>query len=186
MSFIHIQAGVFARRRLEIPRNSAVRPTSDRVKSSLFAILNPVIEVHPFIDVFSGSGGVAFEALSRGSPHVILIEKNPHMIQSLRINARKLSCSNELTIVHGCALKLLPKIRDTFPDAVYFIDPPYESDLLGSTLRILDHETSGLIITEAHHKKNVDYHPAHLTPFRSERYGETRLVFWRSNSFKEI
>lgn len=187
MSFIQIQAGEFARKRIEIPRNSAVRPTSDRVKTSLFAILEPVIGLRPFVDVFSGSGAVGFEALSRGSPHVILIEKNLHLVQSLRSNARKLNGSSELTIVPGCALKHLPKIRDDNPSALFFVDPPYDSDLMEKVLRILDYETDGWIITESHHKKNVAFSPAQVMPFRSERYGETRLVFWRNKAIiKEI
>mgnify|MGYP001018336769 CR=1 FL=1 len=186
MSFIQIQAGVFARKRIEIPRHSAVRPTSDRVKTSLFAILEPIIEHHPFVDVFSGSGAVGFEALSRGSPHVILIEKNPQLIQSMRANAIKLSCPPELTIIQGCALKHLPKIRNDCPNAVFFIDPPYDSDLTEKILKILDKGIDGWAITESHHKTDLECSLNQLMPFRSERYGETRLVFWRNKAFKEI
>ncbi|MFN3398310.1 MAG: 16S rRNA (guanine(966)-N(2))-methyltransferase RsmD, partial [Sulfurimicrobium sp.] len=128
---VRIIGGVWRSRLLAFPDVPGLRPTPDRVRETLFNWLGQTMEGKICLDLFSGSGALGFEALSRGARRVVMVERDAKVAQALRTNAANLGAENcELVTVD--ALKLLE--RETRRFDVIFVDPPYDSHLLPRVL----------------------------------------------------
>jgi 16S rRNA (guanine(966)-N(2))-methyltransferase RsmD len=118
---MRIIAGRFKGRRLLGPKGDLVRPTSDRLRETLFNVLGPTLEGLRVLDGFSGTGALGLEALSRGAAHVTFIEQDRRMLDVLTKNVRALRAED------ACAI-----IRDDFIRGrwgtfdLVLLDPPYE------------------------------------------------------------
>lgn len=184
-------AGVARGRRLAAP-GAGTRPLSDRVKESLFAIIEPEIRGRAFLDLFAGSGAGGIEALSRGAANAVFVEKQPgalHMIErNLRtaslLGARARIVSKEVLGWLGGA-EAAGAAAGGF--AAILVDPPYDSpDLLRRTLEAIAAAGAGVILATdgvaiaKHFQKDE---PARriglLRSEREERFGDTMLTFYR-------
>jgi 16S rRNA (guanine966-N2)-methyltransferase len=122
---VRIIAGEFRGRRLEAVPGEGTRPMLDRIKESLFSTLQPRLEGARVLDLFAGTGGLGFEALSRGAAGVRLIERHPAALKVLRSNAAQLGVSDRVEIMRGDALdSSLWEVAGSSPDLVFF-DSPY-------------------------------------------------------------
>jgi 16S rRNA (guanine966-N2)-methyltransferase len=122
-------------RRLSFPDQPGLRPTSDRVRETLFNWVAPLIEGARCLDLFAGSGALGFEALSRGAGEVTSIERAPAVACQLRANARILGAAN-LQVYEADALVWLE--RDGKPFDLVFLDPPFAEGLLAPAIERLD------------------------------------------------
>ena len=169
---------------LKAPRGSTTRPTSARVRQTLFDILAPEIPGCRFLDAFAGGGAVGFEALSRGAQSVALVEQDAAAVAAIRENARALSNLGQVEVVRQdvlTALRAFAQAGRGF-DIVY-LDPPYESAVyekvlaqLGSTSLL---EEGGLLAVEHFHKRELPGTIGHLGRTRSVKVGDHRLSFYR-------
>ena len=121
---MRIIAGDWRGRALVAPPGMATRPTTDRVRETLFSML--VSRLGSFeglrvADLFAGSGALGLEALSRGAAEAVFVEREPEAIAAIRANADKLSADTRIRIISGSALKL--PAQGTFD--LVFADPPY-------------------------------------------------------------
>ncbi len=131
---LRIIGGQWRGRKLRFADGEGLRPTTDRVRETLFNWLQPVIGGARCLDLFSGSGALGLEALSRGADKVIFIERNPKAITALKENLKLLQAGN--TEVHqGDALAWLRGASSTFD--VVFLDPPFRQELLAPALKLL-------------------------------------------------
>jgi 16S rRNA (guanine966-N2)-methyltransferase len=103
---LRIIAGELKGRRIRVPAGD-VRPTPDRAREALFAILGDSVHGSRVLDAFSGSGALGFEALSRGARSVLFVESDPHVLATLRENARALAVEGRCSSVRGAALETL-------------------------------------------------------------------------------
>jgi len=122
-------------RRLSFPDQPGKRPTSDRVRETLFNWVAPLIEGARCLDLFAGSGALGFEALSRGAGAVVMVERAATVARQLRANAERLGASN-LQIHEADALVWLE--RDGEPFDLIFLDPPFAEGLLAPAIERLD------------------------------------------------
>ncbi|GAA0812637.1 16S rRNA (guanine(966)-N(2))-methyltransferase RsmD [Colwellia asteriadis] len=127
---IRIIAGKHRGRKLPVLMADGLRPTTDRVKETVFNWLMPYIPQAQCLDCFAGSGGLGFEALSRGAKTVTLIELNKAAAKQLQANKALLS-ANEINVINNDALSFLQQTTDTFD--VVFIDPPFRQNLVAQT-----------------------------------------------------
>jgi 16S rRNA (guanine966-N2)-methyltransferase len=133
---VRVVAGRFGGRRLRAPRGRDTRPTSDRVREALFAVLGPLDGLH-VLDLFAGSGALAIEALSRGAARATLVERDARAVAVIRANLASLELgADQARVVHGPALAA---IRDASSrgDAydLVLLDPPYrDAPALGREL----------------------------------------------------
>jgi 16S rRNA (guanine966-N2)-methyltransferase len=150
-----------------------MRPTSDRLRETLFNVLGPAVEGSFFIDVFAGTGAVGIEAISRGATEAIFIESNAKAGEIIRQNLESLKIQN-VQLVLASAVSGLERLaaRHVVADFI-FIDPPYENE--GDYSRVLDFLDSshliapqGVVIVEHYFKTNL--------PDRFERLEQTRLL----------
>jgi 16S rRNA (guanine966-N2)-methyltransferase len=125
-------AGALGGRRLKAPRGTVTRPTSDRVREALFALLGDV-EGARVLDLFAGAGGLGIEAISRGAAHATFIERDARAVRALKANLSSLEIPPALAEVRSAevlgALRSARRAAETYD--LVFIDPPYSraSDL---------------------------------------------------------
>lgn len=172
---MRIIAGSFRSRRLKSVPGLSVRPTPDRLRESLFSILNPRLSGRVFLDAYAGSGVVGIEALSRGAQHVIFIERHAPALAVLRENLRALDIAAEATVVRGSAAVLLPN----YPVDIAFLDPPYElTHEYAASLTALASTACALAIAQHSWRFVLDERYGSLTKTRLVRQGDNSLSFY--------
>ena len=180
---MRIIAGGYKGRIIEMP--DGIRPTSDKVRESLFEILKNRIEGASFLDLYSGSGAVGIEALSRGAKKVVFVDNNRNCISVLKANLAKLGISESSYDIYikDCinGIKTLQRSGSCF-DTV-FLDPPYYMDLAKNTLIELSGcdilTPNALIIAEVFKKEGLPEESGVFKKIRSSKYSDTLLEFFR-------
>jgi 16S rRNA (guanine966-N2)-methyltransferase len=151
---MRVIAGQFRSRTLDAPAGLATRPTSDRLRETLFNVLTsrveaPRIESARFLDLYSGSGAVGIEALSRGASHVTFAEKARPALTALRANLTRLGITGGFTIHTGTVTTFLRTAAPASFDIV-FLDPPYDlADEYSTVLHLLGSSASSSLAPQA-------------------------------------
>lgn len=164
------------------PRGLTVRPTSDRLRETLFNILARRIEGSRFLDICAGSGAVGIEALSRGAAEATFIERSRTACAVIEANLSALGIASEATIVNRDAvgaLKRLEQERRQFDIA--FFDPPYASELRSHVMNQLGSShmlSAGAIVIVEHRVKSPPTEVGKLRRFREVKQGESALTFY--------
>ncbi|MGD9250718.1 MAG: 16S rRNA (guanine(966)-N(2))-methyltransferase RsmD [Desulfobacterales bacterium] len=182
---MRIIAGRYRGRRLKAPRGRRIRPTTDRLRETIFNIIGSEIRGQKIVDIFAGTGAMGIEALSRGADHAVFIDNYAGALECVRANLAPLAISHQWNIIRwdaGENLSCLGAFQRRFDCA--FIDPPYNQGLAARTLTHLvacgAMTDGGLIILEHAHKERIDPDPAQLTLWDQRRYGKTLVTFLRS------
>src|SRR5712691_8240569 len=182
---MRVIAGEFKGRRLAAPRGAVTRPTADQVRVALMDALAPWLPGARALDLFAGSGGVGLEALSRGAAHVTFVERDARAVAALAANVRALGVGSRARVVRaevGRALGRLAAAGERYD--VVFLDPPYDGDLGAATLAALGDGavTAPAAVVVAQHFTKRPPAPAYgvLAAFRTRRFGETTLTFFRA------
>jgi 16S rRNA (guanine(966)-N(2))-methyltransferase RsmD len=121
---MRIIAGTLKGRRLQAPTWDGLRPSSDKVRETLFNVLAPRMDGARFLDGFAGTGAVGFEALSRGAEHVTFIERDPRASRLIEENARRCGVAGGYTILRGGVVETARR-EALGPFDLVFLDPPY-------------------------------------------------------------
>lgn len=129
---VRIISGELKHRQLNFPYNiEGLRPTPDRVRETLFNWLAPYLEDAKCLDAFAGSGALGIEALSRGANHVVFVDQDASVISNLKENLQKLAVFEKATITRADFSKA--SLSST-PFDIIFLDPPFEKNLLITSL----------------------------------------------------
>ncbi len=179
--------GTYRGRRLRSLSGLAVRPTSDRLRETLFNILAPRIPGTRFLDICAGSGAVGIEALSRGAAAVTFIERARHACGIIEANLATLAIDSQATIITRDAASALKRLeQESRPFDIVFFDPPYASELYGQVMRTLgsaDLLSGGaLIIVEHRAKTPPEQEYGRLRMVREVKQGESALAFYETAS----
>lgn len=130
---MRIIAGEWRGRRIAAPKGDAVRPTLDRVREAWMSMVHTELPGARVLDLFSGSGALGLEALSRGAASVDFVESDPTAFRVLRENIDLLDAGSRCTVYRENALKFVSRVSDGLNDAaaydVAFADPPYRKKL---------------------------------------------------------
>jgi 16S rRNA (guanine966-N2)-methyltransferase len=124
LNSLRIIGGRYRRRILRFPDSEGLRPTTDRVRETLFNWLGQDLAGEHCLDLFAGSGALAFEALSRGAARVVMVEPASKVIAALRANAKMLENPPGMEIIRGDALQYLASTKSKFD--LIFLDPPFD------------------------------------------------------------
>jgi 16S rRNA (guanine966-N2)-methyltransferase len=174
-------AGTARSIRLEAP-GPGTRPLADRVKQTLFAILEPDLRGTAFLDLFAGSGAAGIEALSRGAAHATFVERDARAIGVIHANLERTALANvgRATIVRADAIGWLRGRNEVFD--VVLVDPPYDepATLVAALEALGDRVAPGGRVVAKHFWRDAP--PASIGLLASERdrrFGETVLTFYR-------
>jgi 16S rRNA (guanine(966)-N(2))-methyltransferase RsmD len=134
-----IIAGTFKNRSILSPKGEKTRPTSSRLRETLFNICQQYIEGTVFLDLFAGSGAMGFEALSRGASFVTFVDNDRNAIQSIKKNIEMLGVKECTAVVQGDVLQALERFqRQEKRFDIIYADPPYEDRYSGLLLKEMD------------------------------------------------
>jgi 16S rRNA (guanine(966)-N(2))-methyltransferase RsmD len=182
---VRVIAGKFRSRRLKGPGTLKLRPTSDRLRETLFNILGPALEDSLFVDVYAGTGAIGMEAISRGAKQVILIESNAKAARLIRDNLRALDIFAGSELIEADALAGLKRLSDRHLLADFvFLDPPYErTDEHVRALEFLDRShliaPQGVVIVEHRTGTELPEQLSRLECTREVEQGDATLSFYR-------
>jgi 16S rRNA (guanine(966)-N(2))-methyltransferase RsmD len=167
----------------------ATRPTSDRLRETLFNVLTPRMEGARFLDLYAGSGAVGIEAASRGAANVVLVERAAPALKVLRANLEKLSLRGEVRVE---AVSVGAYLRRGRPAAalgfdLVFLDPPYDAaedyamvlGLLGGVAKELLAE-GAMVIAEHRRKEKLEDRYGKLARMRLLEQGDAGLSFYET------
>ena len=176
---MRITGGFFKNQPLKTPKGTATRPTSEKLRQSVFNICQHHVEEAQFLDLFAGSGAMGIEALSRGATEATFIEKNPLAIKALRENLNDLDLSPLSTLYSGDVFTLIHKLKGKSFDLIY-IDPPYEKGLAEKALALVDSlcllNVGGLLFLEESGNKEIAFPElTHLEVKKKRKVGSTFL-----------
>jgi 16S rRNA (guanine966-N2)-methyltransferase len=179
-----IIAGQARGRRLETPRGSATRPTSDRVREALFSAVESWCgSLHGlrFLDLYAGSGAVGLEAWSRGAGVVTLVEQDRRTAALISDNARTIGFAKASVLGSSVAATL--RKPPSAPYDIVFTDPPYpltEEELQADLDSLVEHGwlvPGALVVVERASRSPEPAWPDGFTDTRAKRYGETTLWY---------
>jgi len=145
---LRIIGGRWRSRQLPVMDAEGLRPTTDRVRETLFNWLQMDIAGSRCLDLFAGSGALGLEAASRGAKEVVMIEKSAAVCKILQNNISTLDAT-EVTLIQGDALDYLQKPDPDTGFDIVFIDPPYQSGLLEPVIAKLSLVTGSRVYLEA-------------------------------------
>ena len=179
---MRVLAGELKGQRLATARGARTRPTSDRVRIACLDTLMPYLAAGAFLDVFAGSGAVGIEALSRGAPAAVFLERDRPALRALRDNVDRLGLAGRARAIAGDALRALEALGragDRF--AVVFLDPPYDAPdgprALAAAAPLL---APGGVLAVQHASKAPPGAVDGLAPWKVRKFGETTLTFFRA------
>ena len=186
IKIMRVIAGKYKGRNLKSPPSLEVRPTSDRLRETLFNVIAPRIDEVRFLDLCAGSGAVGIEALSRGAAAVTFVDRSRRMCGLVEANLDLCKVpENETEVVQAEASDFLSRSLATTgkPWDIVFFDPPYANDYL-KVLKTIDTRAtklltdSAILIVEHHHKKQLPDDVGRLHRTRILKQGDSALSFY--------
>ena len=183
---MRIIAGRYRGRKLKSPPSPQTRPTSDRLRETLFNILAPQIDGARFLDLCAGSGAVGIEALSRGAAHVMFVDRSRRMCALIEKNLYTLGVEDEVEVVLAEASEFVrrnTRKQGMIFDIVFF-DPPYATDYEGVLKYFGEHASrllaeDSLVIVEHHKKRDLKEKFSRVHRYRTLKQGDSLLSFYQ-------
>ncbi len=179
---MRIISGTSKGRKLVTPKRYSVRPTSDRVKESLFNILGGEIEGKVVLDLFAGTGNLGIEALSRGAKRVIFVEKGRQALRLIQTNLNQFGLGDQSEIIPkdvNRAIGILKQRGECFD--LILMDPPYEKGLIQITLIKLNthpiYHGDSILVIEHDRREPLPRLPEGWNLIRQQKIGDTLLSF---------
>jgi 16S rRNA (guanine(966)-N(2))-methyltransferase RsmD len=181
---MRVLAGDLKGQRLTTPSGPGTRPTSDRVRIACLDTLTPFLGGGPFLDLYAGGGAVGIEALSRGAPSAVFVERDARALRALRDNVARLDLAGRARVLREDATRAVSACaRRGERFAVVFLDPPYDTLELGRALEAVSQGTvlaAGAVVTVQHATKAPPPVLGALEMWKARRFGETTLTFFRA------
>lgn len=180
---IRVIAGRYRGKKLKRPRGDELRPTSDRLRQTLFDILGARLPDSRFIDAFAGTGAVGIEALSRGAREVVFIESDPAACRLIRENLGICGITGGYRLLEEDVFKSLRRLaREGCRFDLAFLDPPYHwgpyADLIDLLFAGLLSGKDALAVCEHHGKARLPAESAAYRRVRLVAQGDKRLAFY--------
>ena len=182
---MRVIAGKYRGRKLKSPPSIQTRPTSDRLRETLFNILALRTEGTRFLDLCAGTGAVGIEALSRGAARVVFVDRSRKVSALIAANIESLEVTDATEIATVEALEFLRRHikHQAEPFDVIFFDPPYAEDYEAVLGFIAEHaanilQVDGVVIVE-HYKKKLLADEPPLKRYRELKQGDSVLSFFR-------
>ncbi|UCD84144.1 MAG: 16S rRNA (guanine(966)-N(2))-methyltransferase RsmD [Deltaproteobacteria bacterium] len=183
---MRVIGGSCKKKSLKTLRGMELRPTPDRIREAIFSIIVDELPDSNVLDLYAGSGTLGIEALSRGAKDAVFIENHLEAIRVLKKNLESCQLVNRGMVIRRrveTAIRLLGGKRKIFD--LIFLDPPYEKDLVGKTLKALSSSSilkpGSLVVVQHSRRETIPEALGRLVFTDQRRYGETLISFFRAN-----
>ena len=183
---LRIIAGLYKSRRIAIPKGVEIRPTQDRVRESIFNLLQNVNGMR-VLELFAGSGAFGIEAISRGASHVTFVENNPRCIETIKSNLDSLQIPESgYNIIRSNAISIATTLRIDKPFDLVFLDPPYYKDIPKKCLIYIDAcdilSPGALVVVERYKTDELPIDLKYLVQEKERMYGDKIITILRKKS----
>ena len=180
---MRVIAGTLKGRTLDAPTWDGLRPTSDKLRETLFNVLAPRIEGARVLDDYAGTGAVGIEALSRGAAHVTFVEEDRRAAALIASNLKKCRIPNGYAIMQTSVLQAIEELKDQDLSKAAFdvilLDPPYASDFHEALPHVGDIvKPDGVVILEHARKSEAPPAAGRLRRVRELKSGDSTLTFY--------
>ncbi|MBI3306265.1 MAG: 16S rRNA (guanine(966)-N(2))-methyltransferase RsmD [Candidatus Omnitrophica bacterium] len=179
---MRIIGGELKSRKIQFPKSRLTRPMTDKTKETLFNVLGGLVIGKHILDLYSGSGSVGLESLSRGALDVTFVDQADWAVRVIQTNLKDLNLTPRSRIIKGDVLRSIDKLKKEGQlYSVVFVDPPFNQGLVKKTLNKLD--LSGILTPFAHivvgHSRHEEIPPSfqELRLTRTKRIGQACLSF---------
>ncbi len=180
---MRIIAGRWKGRRLQTPKNTAFRPTTDRTKEALFNILGPAVQGCVVVDLCCGAGGLGLEALSRGAELVIFVDSAAASLGATQVNLALCGADTDTyRLESGEAVSWLQRWPGCGGQRwILLCDPPYQSTAAAAMMTVVETEQlpAGLLCAVIEHGTRTPDLPTISEQWQTRRYGESHLAVFR-------
>jgi 16S rRNA (guanine(966)-N(2))-methyltransferase RsmD len=181
---MRVIGGTLKSRRIDSPKGEEARPTSDRVRESLFSVIQDEVEDSCALDLFSGPGTLGIEAISRGASFVTFVEKSRKVAEVLQANLESLGIADRGLVKVADVFKTVRDMsRNRANFGLVFMDPPYATGMAGEALRLVSEggivADDGLIVVEHAKAEPVEGLVEGLTLLRVLDFGQTKVSIYR-------
>ncbi|HJP91155.1 MAG TPA: 16S rRNA (guanine(966)-N(2))-methyltransferase RsmD [Pyrinomonadaceae bacterium] len=181
---MRVIAGAYKGRHLKSPPSMNVRPTSDRLRETLFNVIAPRVQESRFLDLCAGSGAVGIEALSREASYATFVDRSRRSCQLIEANLELCRVPDEQREIYCSEASEFLRQTRAEPWDIIFFDPPYQQDYL-KTLEIIGSKkvlaNGGLLIVEHHHKNLLPEISGSLRRTRVLKQGDSALSFYAAD-----
>lgn len=178
---IRIIAGQWRGRRLPVLEHEGLRPSTDRVRETLFNWLMHEVHGSRCLDLFAGSGALGLECLSRGAQSVLFVESDRHVSRQLQRNLETLNTLQRGQVLQQNALDVINK-QATEPFDLVFLDPPFDSDLLTQVMPLLSQNAwlaeNALVYVEQPSKQDPQTTPVGWSVYKEGKAGYSRYTLY--------
>lgn len=180
---MRIIAGAYKGRNLKSPPSLDVRPTSDRLRETLFNVIAPRIQDSRFLDLCAGSGAVGIEALSRGASYATFVDRSRRSCKLIEANLELCRVPEDQREIYSVEAGEFLRQTTLSPWDIVYFDPPYKQDYV-KTLEYLGVNSAkiltddGLLIVEHHHKNALPENVGNLRRIRVLKQGDSALSFY--------
>ncbi len=161
-------------------KKTGIRPSSDKVKGSIFNVLKDDVEGKRVLDLFAGSGNLGIEALSRGATFVTFVDSSSQSIKTIKENLESLNLSKRSKILRKDCLEALPNLKEKF--GIIFADPPYQKGFAQKVIDlVVKHsllDKNGILVLEHHKKETFECPEERLLCLKAKRFGDTMVSFF--------
>lgn len=172
---MHIISGKYRGKKLKGFEVDGTRPTMDRVKESLFGMIQSYVGDSRVLDLFAGSGALGLEAISNGAKEAYLVDNNIEAIKVIRDNIKNMD--DDIKVIKSDYKKFLKETDEKFD--IIFLDPPYRKGLMGKALRVIEERDllneGGLVVCEYEY----DDFKTNLDLFKEKSYGFKKIKIFK-------
>ena len=165
------------------PEGDIARPTTDRIKETLFNIIMDEVGGARFLDLFAGSGQIGIEAISRGAEFALFVEKNKKICELISKNLKKTGFTDRAAIKRGDVISAIPALSEYGTFDLIYMDPPYDSNVEEDVLKkIAENDLladDGMVIIEASLNRMIDPLDTGFEIFRVKEYKTNKHIFMR-------
>lgn len=178
---MRIVAGKYGGRRLNTPKNNAIRPTSDKVRQAVFNSLQSrnVLQDAIIIDAFCGSGALGIESLSQGAARCLFIDKNAPSLALTKQNVEMVGANQDAQFLLADSTKLKPRCDKYAKASLIFLDPPYDKNMVNNTVDALIAgdwvEKDAFFIIETNKSETISH--LNLDIQNHKKYGDTLIWY---------
>lgn len=184
---MRVVSGTLKGRTVKAVKGSNTRPTTDKIKESIFNIIGPYFEGGTVLDLYGGSGNLAIESMSRGIEKAILVDREMIAVQTIKQNVKELGLEERVEVYRNDAFKALKALtkRDVSFDLV-FLDPPYKGQKINEIIEFI-HEhhllnDGGVIMAECLKEDGLHERVGDISQIRREIYGITAITIYRRDA----